>query len=343
MFDMVSTLIAASSKPEPASHAFVANYRDNSLTALDVSDYTDIKFVSELTDGTDLAYPKDLAIDRANKVAYVASLTSGLTSVNIDNPSSMAVLDNIAAYQANFVKLDLDHNLAFVTGSADVYIFDISDSSALVELTELTWASGSLALTIDVTNEVLYVARYDGSATDVYAYNYSNPSGISLLGSVEVNAGSLVPRAFCLGPDMQTLFALGGDGKVHVIDVSDPAAMSLDFSTSIANSMGGYDATYLDDAFNTDVILLSALTDDAIIAYDASTLSSISEIDRESGTTYLNTARSHAYDPISGVVYVTAELGDEITAYSLAAGVFTLEDNYSSSTQLNGASGVALL
>ena len=139
----------------------------------------------------------------------------------------------------------------------------------------------------------------------------------------------------------QTLFVAYGAGDFAVVNVANPASMSVSYTYTTLFTAGGIGrVAYL----GNDVVLVCASADDAIKTLNVSNLASVTVIDTESGATYLDNCRGAAVDPFNGNIYVAGADGDDFSSYSCTSGgTMTFLNNYTSATNINEPRAVALL
>ena len=72
------------------------------ITAVDVSDSSNMSYLGSFTDATNLVGANDILIDNVKKVAYVKTTTTAkLLSLNISNPSNITLISSINAGSAS--------------------------------------------------------------------------------------------------------------------------------------------------------------------------------------------------------------------------------------------------
>lgn len=351
MFDLVSTLIAAASKPSPATYAFTANHADLSVSALSIATPSSISFTSELTDATYLVNPVEIVVDRKALVAWVCA-TGYVTAINVSNPASMARLGQYS-WTPKSIAIDTDNSLILALGGTNADLRAISttntatpSSPGSVDISAATYvASGPFSVALDVTARVAYCMVADPGGTGpvrIVAVDYSNPASMSVLSTVNLtNAGSSsVTGGMALHSDRQTLFVAYGAGDFSVVNVSNPAAIAESYNyTSLFTAGGPGRVSYLPSGH----VLVCASSDDAMKTLNVSNLASVTVTDTESGATYLDACRGHAVDPYNGNIYVAGADGDDFSSYSCSAGTMTFLNNYTSATNINEPRCVALL
>ena len=358
MFDLVTTLLLASSLPTARTVALVANYADHSVSALSISNPSSISFTSELTDATYLSNPTEIAVDRRARVAWVCA-TGYVTALDVSNPASMSRLGSYSdityARSPSSIALDTDNAIVFLleglVSSPNLTALSTASPAAPTRLgsvvvgTALIQGSGAFSIALDTTSKVAYcmLQTTGGSGpVRIVAVDYSNPASMSVLDTVDLtNTGaSSVTGGMALHSNRQTLFVAYGAGDFSVVDVSNPAAITESYSYTALFTAGGIGrVSYL----GGDVVLVCASSDDAMKTLNVANLASVTVIDTESGATYLDDCRGHAVDPYNGNIYVAAANGDDFSSYSCAAGSMTFIANYTSATNINEPRAVALL
>lgn len=351
-FTVAGHALLATNGPAPAEHAFVTNNADSSVTAIDISDPTNMAFVAELTDATNLLAASACAVDRAANVLWVcATGGSRVSAVDISNPASMSVLGSLndATYLAAPAAIALAGSTAWVLEGSGTHLTAVSTANpasptrtGFVETA--AGFTGGAALAVDAKNDLAYCMVYVSGGFNpvrIIAVDISNPASPAILDTLALVGNTDIPGGMCLSPDGQTLFTTHRNaGYLSVIDVSDPANLSLTQTyTGFSNIVGGKSMTYLPG----DILLVSSATSDSLKTFNVANTASITLIDTESGATYLDNAGGHAVDPYNGNAFVVSQNGDEITSYAIdGSGNFTFLDNYASATQLNDAYAVAL-
>ena len=349
MFDLVSTLIAAGSKPSIATYAFTANHDDSSVSAINISNPASMTFVSELADATYLVNAKSIAVDRAARVAWVWA-TSYITAVNISNPASMS---RLGSYSIGAFSSGAGHALALDTDNALVVAFDMANPQKVIFLNTGNPASITLAgsvsvsgyygtnfgIALDTANRVAYCLMHDlTSVIRVVAVSYSNPASPSVVGTLNLTGSDITSGGLAYRNGL--VYVSYGAGDFAVVNASSPASMSLSYNYTALFTLGGNGRV---SHLGSDLVLVCAGTDDAMKTLDVSNIASVTVSDTESGATYLDGAAGHAIDPYNGNIFVVGPNGDDLTAYSRSGGAMTFISNYTSATNVNGCRDVALL
>ncbi|MBE0567371.1 MAG: PKD domain-containing protein [Krumholzibacteria bacterium] len=188
-----------------------------------------------------------------------------------DNPRQMHTIDvsdpahpaEIAAVNLVFAPLDIavSGSLALiVTSMGQLHVFDVSNPSAPVSVSIVNVPSSGRK--VEIAGDYAYVYCEDGG---LRIYNIADPANLLAAGSVSLFDGHPAHES-------SRDFALAGDriyapvmesGKVHMVDVLDPANPQLIASLDLAN--GGFidvsgDLAYVSDPTGMSVIDVSSPT-----------------------------------------------------------------------------------
>lgn len=351
MFDLVTMGLLAGSMPSARTYAFTVNNVDGSISALNISSPSSITFSSELTDATYLVNPVNIGVHRSKKTAWVIG-GGYITSVNISNPASMSRSGSLLFTNPVTMELDTDNSIMMIHNGSSIYAINISNPASPSSLGNLSthsggsWpTAGNFAIALDTTSRIAYIMQHDAiSGTGpirIAAISYSNPASMSVLGTRTLtNAGSSgAYGGLCLHPNRQTLFVAYGAGDFSVVNVSNPASMTESYNYTALFTLGGPGRVCY---MSGDYVVVGASSDDAMKTLNVSNLASVTVVDTESGTTYLDNCQGIAVDPYNNTIYVAAVNGDDFSRYTTAAGVMTFGQNYTSATNINGPQDVAL-
>jgi len=344
--------LMATSGPKAASHAFVGNITDNSLSAYSIVNPSGMTLVSELTDATNLANPQAIVIDKSTRIAWLV-MSGRLTGVNIANPSSMSMVGSYA--NANIdgavaIVIDTIRKIAFVrqgsTTDGGLVAINISNPSSPALLSKLTIGSGTTnsgeahGLAIDLDKAVVYSTSNGGGTAPsrVRSIDVSNASSMSVLQTL-IFTGLGNTSKSSIEIKGHNLFVPHGSGSIASVNATNPASMSV--STNHASMFTG--SVPQQTTIYGDVMMLSIFDTNTLRSFNISNPASITVIDTETSATNLNSVRGCTIDLFNGNAYATSETNDRLTSYTAAAGNITQLQSITSGTALNGAMALALL
>jgi hypothetical protein len=212
--------------------AYVISYTDGALSSFDLSSSTNPVQLGTLLDGgsTLLANAEDMEID--GDYAYILSEESSLEIVDISDPYSMVHVGSLAVTGGTASAIAVGNGYAYLgkTGSADIYVVDVSDPTAPSYLTSYT-ASGSLHIDnpadLEIVGNYLYVAAAASNAVSIL--DVSNPSIPTETDYITDGTLLLNPRDLTVNKDYIYVTALTSNCMV-VINKYDPTNMVLDGS-----------------------------------------------------------------------------------------------------------------
>lgn len=337
--------------PKTASHAFVCNQADNSLSAVNISNPSSMSVVSELTDATNLAYPQAIAIDKTTKIAWIA-MDGRLTAVNIANPTSMSVIGSYANSGiggAVGVVLDAARKIAFVrqgavtpSGLAAINISNPASPSLISRLnigTGVFNAGELFGSAIDIDRNLIFSSYNGGGAVSggLRSIDVSDPANMVVLGTVGGGSGVSVLNSLAIR--QRQAFMLRDAGTLAVIDVTNPASMSLAYSHALIPASGWPRTAVI----SGDILVAAFDNIDTLRSYNIANAANVTIVDTKVSAAVLDGVTGVAVDPYNGNIFAAATAGDEITSYAAISGTMTQLGNLTSGTQLNGAAALALL
>jgi len=171
---------------------FVAAYTSDMLTAVDVSDPNSMSVLGSM--GIDAAAP--IAADFSRDVVFTASLYSDyIYAIDVSNPSSMTEISCLHGGDTPYLEYitqlihDDANNLLFCLShdTGHVTLLDTTNTSSLSVVGHISFTTEkSYALEVDFENQVFYSA--DTEAKTISAYDYSDPTQITLLGTFTHNS-----------------------------------------------------------------------------------------------------------------------------------------------------------
>jgi hypothetical protein len=196
--------------------AYIAD-SEGGFKTLDISDFAHIQLLGEYN--SSLQQP--FSLDVENDILYIGDIIHGLRSFNISNPLNLIPLDSFGGL-GNPYNIEVDGDYAYVGGSSNLYIVNITDPKDMslagsvnigssihevkvIQNTAFIANSGGLT-TINVTNhsdpEILdtFAGSYDGldilsediivtvSQTQINTFNVSDPTDIIRLDYLDISS-----------------------------------------------------------------------------------------------------------------------------------------------------------
>ena len=219
------------------NYAFVTGFVADSLTAIDISDPTNITIADSVT-STDLNGARCVAI--SGNYAYVVSVASGarITAVNISDPSNMVIGATLShADMSGATDIAISGNNAYISAYNTDSIVSVSITTPgsplyLDTYTNATSLNG--ASSISISGAVAYVTADLGNC--ITSIDISNPSSMSELDTFSGTAMSR-PLGIDISGDVAYIASITSDSIVS-IDISNPSSMSQLDSLSVSQLNG---------------------------------------------------------------------------------------------------------
>jgi len=186
---------------------------------------------------------RKIMFDRARQVLFGCSYTND-NFVSFDAASTLQGSNTLSEVigisgAAEFV-LDLSSNYAYVSGFEGFHVIDISNPSAMSELTNYNTdpqLSGNIQMAHDTDRSIIFA--WTGNTNEFLSIDISDPLSVSVLGSYS-SASYTDVEALTYDPELQTAFFCDeGSSTIVAIDCSDPSnpseVASLTDATNIAD------------------------------------------------------------------------------------------------------------
>ena len=233
---------------DTSNNTLYATATNTGIYSYDVSDPTNISFLDNYSNSSQMQNTRGIRVDSVNQIAYVVSnpsFNSTILSFDISNPSSISFLDsiNLGSVEVPYeIELDLVNNVAYVSESTNekliaVNISNPSNMSILGSYQNGTYFFRPANMQIDTTNNILYAGNDSRDA--ISALDISDPTNISLISQI-VDTTNLREPIIRLDPSLNIIWSACGGDRLTAVDVSDPSNMS------IINSY--QDGNYIDSA-----------------------------------------------------------------------------------------------
>ena len=169
--------------------AFLANWGDDAITALDISNPASMSEISSLQDLTFFNGAYGIRIVGNIAVMTAVSGTNYVSTIDISNPAAMVRRDSVTdASFTDLFQVAVDGNTAYVSdyqaNGGRVHSIDITDPTNISILDTLTHPSisGPIGISVDPANARLYVAS--AWNPHVVGISIANPAAMAVTGFV---------------------------------------------------------------------------------------------------------------------------------------------------------------
>lgn len=296
--------------PTAFSHIFSTGFGSGYFTSVDVTtpgSLTQVDFLSSL------GGMRQFDVDRVGQVAYVGSATNLLRSIDVSDPTNMAVLDSInyGGDMRSGLAFDSVREVVFANnrGSNLLYAIDVSNPSSMSTISNLSITYDSVFAAYDEVNQYLFLT-YQLNYLDVY--DVSNTSSMSFRGSTIIS-----------GSGFQEIALDTANQVAFVADYTGTRFYALDYSTanptqisSLSLASGGRPVGCRLDLAN-QVAYLGCL-DDSIRSIDISNTSSMSVLDTYTSATEIDDPYALELDLVNQILFVGAYSGNEVSSFDVS-------------------------
>lgn len=206
--------------------AWVASRDASSVTAIDVSDPTNMSVLGTVSSGTELSSVHRIVI--SGNVAYLAATgNDAITSIDISDPANPTILDSIssATELSSCFGLDISGNTVFVGALSNnaLTTVDVTDPSNMVILDSISDPTLNGVYDVAVSGNVAWLAANNADA--VTGVDITDVSNLSMLGSIS-HANLDGVRAIDISGNVAWVGAFSVDNLLG-IDISDPNNPSI--------------------------------------------------------------------------------------------------------------------
>ena len=253
------------------------NTSAGSFTIFDVSNKSSPVLISQIS----ISGAEGFSI-RGN-IAYVSSLyNNSITAVDVTNKYAPVVLSSVtdSTYLYGAESVDQQGSLLAVSDMNGnmVTIVDVSNPYAMKIVATYTDANISGPLGAEWHGKYIFVSNYTNNKLVILNYNYTTP-GLTLTSATAVGTGNFVTgfdadaRYFYMGN--------GGDSKLYVVDISNPASPSV-----VANVATAY-VPWVTKRYG-NFVYISSRVSNAIMVFDISNPTSPISVSSLVDATYMN-------------------------------------------------------
>lgn len=142
---------------------YLISGNDDTVSAIDVSDPTNMSIKDTLRDTTRFDNIRTGALDADNKILYVGGFY-GLSAIDVSDPTNMVRLNTETGipftYVTGTIVLDIGSGFLYNTGSGGLDKFDISDPYNITHVADVGPGSQPLALNISQGEDTLAFRKY---------------------------------------------------------------------------------------------------------------------------------------------------------------------------------------
>ena len=250
--------------------------------------------------------------------------TSDATAIDVQNVSSMSFKDNLSSSSFSIGSdsaVDTSRDYAFFANSSgdSVSLVDFSNVNNVVikdTYVDAVKLDGIRGVDVDSANEVIFVSGYGDY---IVAIDYSTPTAMSEVGSLDLNRGGSKVK---LDLDRSVAYVQSG-AKCFAVDISDPSSMSVLQSASSSAIWQNTGGIVLDTV--NDYQFATVVSNNRVIALNTANTASITYISLVSSSSDLSGSQQLAIDVGKNLVFC---LGNDLLSvidYSTISSM-TIED-----------------
>lgn len=187
------------------------------LVAYDVSDSSNPTVVDTVNVAQAGGPNGGYTLSIANDTLYVSQNGGSFTTVDITDPTEMAVESHVSTGGQGFDIATKGHYVYVADATGALRVFDAGDPANPTQVATRTVSAGGVA----VEGDQLYVTDYPNN--QILIYDISDPGAPSQIGSYSTSFAFPVPVEVS---DNQVYVQKYGGSQVEVVDVSDPMSPS---------------------------------------------------------------------------------------------------------------------
>lgn len=207
-------------------YAYVTEQTDNVLRIVDINNPKSPTSAATINIGGTNNNPTGIKV--RGRYAYVTCIGSSGT-IKIIDVAAQAIVGSVSSTSLGTNgSIDVQDNYAYVGTGTGVQVYDISDPAN--PTVKGSYSTGASVQQVVVQQELLYAV----TSTTFYAINVSNPSSLSLTGSVSLSqsGGNVLSIN-----GQQAFVGTAGTNPSHidVINVSNPASLSISYTITQAD------------------------------------------------------------------------------------------------------------
>lgn len=350
--------LAAQPAKKGATRAYVAASVDNRVSALNISDPDDIRYVSYAF--TQLDNPTDVVYDANRKLIFSTSTHDNEIVCFDASTDSLAFKDNLVSSSnvddVRYLALDINRNILF--GVSDdlnqLCSYDVSDPTNITFLhktgsTNLLGNSPRL-FWLDIDNHLSF--HHNSTDESMTIYDTSNPKALTFLSEKTSTrfAGAHAEKTMIIQPEHRRfwIFGQGTSGnnrKLSAWDYSDPKDIQELGTLDVTYDPGGGDYVYwafYDKALNT--IISGGNDTETQRFWDLSTVPPTGTEFTKPSSFWSTSELGWHYDPYSRAVYSVETGSDRFHSYivDVVDSTVAYADNLTSNQIVDGAQGFCL-
>ena len=328
--------------------AYVVSNTDDSLTIINVSDYSNPVALGDYVDDeppNSINGAYDIYVDTTEKIVYVVSSNNdSLTIINVSNYSNPVALGDYVDDEppnsidyATSVYIDTTNKIAYVTSLLDssLTIINVSDYSNPVALGDYVDNSqpnsidGANNVYVDTTEKIAYVTSIaDDSLTIINVSNYADPVALGDYVDDDPPNSIEVPYDVYVDTTEKIAYVISNLENslttINVSNYSNPVALGNYIKEVLPNSIDGATSVYIDTT--NKIAYVTSYFEDALTIIDIGTyiqsgtytsevFTRNTSIEANMINITANTYSDSGYEVEGGVLEKKMNLTDNLLAY----------------------------
>lgn len=153
------------------------------------------------------------------KIAYIAGGPDGFYTLDVSDPGNPVLLDQYVVPFVDFLRVDVDNNIAHVTSDTTNYLLDISDPTSITYIDDMSGATDMID--VCVQGNILFVTLF---GTNIGIANITTP-GISAITNYAVPGATNITAIWAQGRKLYLANNFGGTGvNLIILDITNLAS-----------------------------------------------------------------------------------------------------------------------